>query len=59
MAASHDAYAGAYRLGWASIIPFVVLVVVAIWFLKGVEELMTEKVDATVEHVTVSDEKGV
>jgi len=49
--ASHWAYAHAYRLAWASIIPFVVLALVGIWFLKGVKELMTEKVEATVEHV--------
>lgn len=49
--ASHWAYAHAYRLAWASIIPFVVLALVSILFLKGVKELMTEKVEATVEHV--------
>lgn len=49
--ASHWAYAHAYRLAWASIIPFVVLALVAVFFLKGVKELMTEKVEATVEHV--------
>ena len=49
--ASHWAYAHAYRLAWASIIPFVVLALVGIWFLKGVKELMTEKVEATVEHI--------
>lgn len=49
--ASHWAYAHAYRLAWASIIPFVVLALAGIWFLKGVKELMTEKVEATVEHV--------
>ncbi|EXJ83364.1 hypothetical protein A1O1_06985 [Capronia coronata CBS 617.96] len=50
--ASHWAYAHAYRVAWASIIPFVVLALLAIFFLKGVKELMTEKVEATVEHVT-------
>ncbi|KAL2432918.1 hypothetical protein ABEF95_015775 [Exophiala dermatitidis] len=49
--ASHWAYAHAYRVAWASIIPFVVLALVAIFFLQGVKELMTEKVEATVEHV--------
>ncbi|KUJ11263.1 MFS general substrate transporter [Mollisia scopiformis] len=49
--ASHSAYASAYRLAWVSIIPFVVLAIVAIFFLKGVKEQMTEKVEATVEHV--------
>lgn len=47
--ASRNAYARAYRLAWASIIPFVVLALVAIFFLKGVKELMTEHVEATVE----------
>jgi hypothetical protein len=56
--ASHWAYAHAYRLAWASIIPFVVLALVGIWFLKGVKELMTEKVEATVEHVERNDVKA-
>lgn len=47
--ASHEVYASAYRLAWSSIIPFVVLAIVAIIFLKGVKELMTEHVEATVE----------
>ena len=47
--ASEEAYAAAYRLAWASIIPFVVLALVSIVFLKGVKDLMTEHVDATVE----------
>ncbi|KUI64223.1 Putative HC-toxin efflux carrier TOXA [Cytospora mali] len=45
-------YAKAYQLAWASIIPFVVLAIVAVAFLRGVRELMTEKVEATVEHNT-------
>ena len=49
--ASHWAYAHAYRLAWASIIPFVVLAVVAVACMKGVKELMTERVEATVERV--------
>ncbi|RWA06161.1 hypothetical protein EKO27_g8947 [Xylaria grammica] len=44
-------YAYAYRLAWSSVIPFVVLALVAVGLLKGVKELMTEKVEATVEHV--------
>jgi hypothetical protein len=48
--ASRSEYAEAYRLAWASIIPFVVLAIVAIAFLKGVKELMTEKIEATLEH---------
>jgi hypothetical protein len=47
--ASQETYAAAYRLAWSSIIPFVVLAIVAIVFLKGVKELMTEHVEATVE----------
>ena len=42
-------YAHAYRLAWASIVPFVVLAIVAVACLRGVKELMTEKVEATVE----------
>ncbi|KAK8044111.1 hypothetical protein PG993_004135 [Apiospora rasikravindrae] len=48
--ASREEYAHAYRLAWASVIPFVVLAFVAVACLKGVKELMTEKVEATVEH---------
>ncbi|KAK6850597.1 hypothetical protein PG987_000231 [Apiospora arundinis] len=48
--ASRDEYAHAYRLAWSSVIPFVVLAIVAVGFMKGVKELMTEKVEATVEH---------
>ncbi|RDW69734.1 MFS general substrate transporter-4 [Coleophoma cylindrospora] len=51
MTASHNAYANAYRLAWASIVPFVILALVAVAALKGVRELMTEHVEATVEHV--------
>lgn len=47
--ASHWAYAYAYRLAWSSIIPFVVLAMVAILFLREVKNLMTEKVEASVE----------
>lgn len=57
--ASHHAYAAVYRLGWASIIPFVVLALVAVFFAKGVSELMTEKLEATVEHVKVEGERAV
>jgi hypothetical protein len=55
--ASHWAYARAYRLAWASVIPFVVVAIVAVACLKGVKELMTEKVEATVERVPRTDEK--
>ncbi|KAL9115355.1 MAG: hypothetical protein Q9227_000676 [Pyrenula ochraceoflavens] len=48
---SHWTYARAYRLGWASIIPFVVIALVAVAFLRGVKDLMTEHVEATVEKV--------
>lgn len=47
---SHWQYAYAYRLAWSSIIPFVVIAIVAIAFMRGVKELMTEKVEATLEH---------
>lgn len=57
MDASHDEYAHAFRLAWSSIIPFVVIAIVAIWFMKGVRELMTEKVEATVEHVEGDEER--
>jgi len=47
--ASHWSYARAYRLGWWSVVPFVVLATVAVACMRGVSELMTEKVEATVE----------
>lgn len=57
MLASEWAYLHAYGLAWASIVPFVALGLVAVVCLKGVKELMTEKVEATVEHGGVQ-EKG-
>jgi hypothetical protein len=57
MDASHWSYARAYRLGWWSVVPFVVLATVAVACMRGVKELMTEKVEATVERVDRSDEK--
>jgi hypothetical protein len=57
---SRSQYAAAYRLAWASIIPFVVLATVAILCMRGVSELMTEKVEATVERVErEGEEKAV
>ncbi|KAF7359253.1 putative HC-toxin efflux carrier TOXA [Mycena sanguinolenta] len=50
-AASHNAYARAYRFSWIPIIPFVLLGIACIVCLQGVAELMTEHVEATVEHV--------
>jgi hypothetical protein len=57
--ASRNAYAKAYRLAWASIIPFVILALIAIFFLKGVKELMTEHVEATVEKDEVVEKSAV
>lgn len=51
VAESQTQFAAAYRLAWASIIPFVVLATVAVGLLRGVSDLMTEKIEATVEHV--------
>ncbi|MCJ1296446.1 hypothetical protein MMC34_008012 [Xylographa carneopallida] len=47
--ASQWAYAYAYRLAWSSIIPFVVIAFLCVACLKGVKELMTEHVEASVE----------
>ncbi|KAF3024162.1 hypothetical protein E8E14_008396 [Neopestalotiopsis sp. 37M] len=49
--ARHWEYAHAYRLAWASIIPFVVLAIVAVACLRGVKDLMTDKVEAPIEPV--------
>jgi hypothetical protein len=57
--ASHWAYAHAYRLAWASIIPFIALALVSVICLKGVKELMTEKVEATVEQVEQREKTAI
>lgn len=51
-------YTHAYRLAWASIIPFVVLAIIAVACMKGVKELMTEKVEASVERVPEQESKA-
>ena len=56
--ASQLAYARAYNLAWWSIVPFVVVAIVCVACLKGVKELMTERVEATVENVEERDLKG-
>ncbi|CAI6328806.1 unnamed protein product [Periconia digitata] len=55
--ASYWSYARAYRLGWWSVVPFVALATVSVAAMRGVKELMTEKVEATVERNT-PDEAG-
>lgn len=50
-------WARAYRLAWASVIPFTVIALVCVVFLRGVGELMTEHVEATVERVREVDEE--
>ena len=47
--ASQWAYARAYNVAWASVSPFVVLAIICVVCLKGVKELMTEHVEASVE----------
>ena len=63
LAAANEAskweYAHAYRLAWSSIIPFVVLAIIAVWLLKSMKHLMTEKVEATVERVQSEDGKNI
>jgi len=49
--ASQRTHARAYNLAWWSILPFIVICFVGLCFLRGVKELMTEKVEATVENV--------
>lgn len=56
--ASRHVYARAYNLAWVSIIPFVVLAIAAVACLRGVAELMTEHVEATVEHVHQDPEEA-
>ncbi|KAK0612703.1 Efflux pump FUS6 [Lasiodiplodia hormozganensis] len=50
-------WARAYRLAWASVIPFTVIALVCVAFLQGVGELMTEHVEATVERARGVDEE--
>lgn len=57
--ASQWAYTQAYRLAWWSILPFVIVALVAVACLKGVKELMTERVEATVEDVPAQNEKEI
>lgn len=59
MTASQRVYARAFNLAWASVIPFVVLAIVAVLLMKGVKELMTEKVEATVENVKENEKISV
>lgn len=47
--ASYWSYARAYRLGWWSVVPFVAMATISVACMKGVKDLMTEKVEATVE----------
>ncbi|KAI9694307.1 MAG: hypothetical protein M1820_009031 [Bogoriella megaspora] len=54
--ASHWAYARAYNLAWVSVIPFVAVAFVCVACLKGVAELMTDHVEATVEKVGAQEE---
>jgi hypothetical protein len=53
--ASHWSYARAYRLGWWSVVPFVALAIASVACMSGVKDLMTEHVEATVEHDDVKD----
>jgi len=46
-------YTHAYRLAWSSIIPFVVLAIVAVACTKSVKHMMTEHVQAPVEKVNI------
>ena len=54
--ASHWSYARAYRLGFWSVVPFVALATIAVLCMRGVKDLMTERVEATVERDS-DDEK--
>ena len=56
--ASHWSYTRAYRLGWWSVVPFVALATISVASMKGVKELMTERVEATVERESDDDVEG-
>lgn len=55
--ASYWSYARAYRLGWWSVVPFVALATISVACMTGVKDLMTERVEATVERDTGEDVK--
>jgi hypothetical protein len=57
--ASQWAYTHAYRLAWWSVLPFTIIALILVSFLKDVSALMTEHVDATVERDAPSDQKVV
>ncbi|RYN20008.1 hypothetical protein AA0115_g10411 [Alternaria tenuissima] len=57
--ASHWSYAHAYRLGYWSVVPFVALATIAVISMKGIKHLMTEHVEATVEHESEDEGKGL
>lgn len=48
-------YASAYRLAWASVIPFVVLAIIGVVFIHNVKELMTNHVEASVEKTPLNE----
>ena len=48
-------YAHAYRLAWASVIPFVFLAIVAVFFIRQVKDQMTDHVEASVERTQLSE----
>ncbi|KAJ4370022.1 hypothetical protein N0V83_005786 [Neocucurbitaria cava] len=54
--ASYWSYTRAYHLGWWSVVPFVAIATICVACMKGVKELMTERVEATVERE--SDDEG-
>lgn len=56
--ASYQSYARAYRLGWWSVVPFVALALASVACMRGVKELMTEHVEATVEPGVQGEQSG-
>lgn len=57
--ASYWSYARAYRLGWWSVVPFVALALASVASMRGVKELMTEHVEATVERDAGGNDHGI
>ncbi|PVH97231.1 MFS general substrate transporter [Periconia macrospinosa] len=47
--ASHEVYAKAYRMAWASIVPFAFLALASVSYLKSVKAFMTDTVEAPLE----------
>jgi len=56
--ASHWIYSKAYQKAWLSIVPFVVIAIVCLFFTKDVKNQMTDKIEASVEKPKVENDQA-